>query len=242
MKKFLKFLLVKLPLAVILLSVIHVLILKWVPVWVTPIMVSRSIEYRQDKDFHTAKRWCRLEDISPELIKAVIVSCHSDIVKHVITSEDNLFVEHGGFDHKAIRQAIQERKEGKRVRGASTISQQTAKNVFTLHKRTFWRKAVEGGFTLLIEWIWGKERIMEVYLNVAEMGKGVYGAQAAAQAFFGKDASALTRREAATHAACLPAPLERDAAHPSRYVSSRAATISKMIPNLKYPSWIERQD
>jgi monofunctional biosynthetic peptidoglycan transglycosylase len=230
MKKFLRFLFVKLPLAVILLSVLHVLILKWVPVWVTPIMVSRSVEYRQDPSFHTSKRWCRLADISPELIKAVI------------TSEDNLFVEHKGFDRKAIEQALKEKKEGKRVRGASTISQQTAKNVFTLHKRTVWRKAVEGWFTLLIEWIWGKERIMEVYLNVAEMGKGVYGAQAAAQAFFGKDASALTRREAATLAACLPAPLERDAAHPSRYVSSRASTISRMIPNLKYPDWIDRTE
>jgi monofunctional biosynthetic peptidoglycan transglycosylase len=230
MKRFLRFLLIKLPLAVILLSVLSVLMLKWVPVWVTPIMVSRSIEHRQDPAFHTSKRWCSLEDISPELIKAVI------------TSEDNLFCEHKGFDHKAIRQAIQERKEGKRVRGASTISQQTAKNVFTLHGRTFFRKAVEGWFTVLIEWIWGKERIMEVYLNVAEMGKGVYGAQAAAQAFFGKDASALTRREASTLAACLPDPLDRDAAHPSRYVSSRAATISKMIPNLKYPDWIEHKD
>ena len=224
MKRFLRFLLIKLPLAVILLSVLSVLMLKWVPVWVTPIMVSRSIEHRQDTSFHTSKRWCSLEDISPELIKAVI------------TSEDNLFCEHKGFDHKAIRQAIQERKEGKRVRGASTISQQTAKNVFTLHGRTFFRKAV-----VLIEWSWGKERIMEVYLNVAEMGKGVYGAQAAAQAFFGKDASALTRREASTLAACLPDPLDRDAAHPSRYVSSRAATISKMIPNLKYPDWIEQK-
>jgi monofunctional biosynthetic peptidoglycan transglycosylase len=228
MKKFLKFLLIKLPLALILLSVLHVLVLKWVPVWITPIMVSRSIEYRQDRDFRTSKRWCKLEDISPELMKAVI------------TSEDNLFVEHSGFDRKAIKQALKERKEGKRLRGASTISQQTAKNVFTFHKRTVWRKAVEGWFTILIEIIWGKERIMEVYLNVAEMGKGVYGAQAAARAFFGKDASALTRREAATLAACLPAPLTRDAAHPSSYVSSRAATISRMIPNLKYPDWIER--
>ena len=229
MKRIIKFLLVKLPLALILLSVLYVLMLKWVPVWVTPIMVSRSIEYRHDPDFHTHKRWCSLEDISPELIKAVI------------TSEDNLFCEHSGFDHKAIRQAIQEKKDGKRVRGASTISQQTAKNVFTLHGKTIWRKAVEGWFTILIEIIWGKERIMEVYLNVAEMGKGVYGAQAAAQAFFGKDASALTRREAATIAACLPAPLVRDAAHPSDYVSSRASTISRRIPNLKYPDWIEHK-
>ena len=230
MKKFLRFLLIKLPLALILLSVLYVLMLKWVPVWVTPIMVSRCIEYRQDSGFKTHKRWCRLEEISPELIKAVI------------TSEDNLFCEHKGFDRKAIEQAIEERKAGKRLRGASTISQQTAKNVFTLHGRTVWRKGVEAWFTFLIETIWGKERIMEVYLNVAEMGKGVYGAQAAAQAFFGKDASALTRREAATIAACLPAPLTRDAAHPSTYVSSRATAISRMIPNLKYPDWIERTD
>lgn len=230
MKRLCKFLFVKLPLALVLLSVLLVLIHKWVPVWVTPIMVSRSIEYRSDPEFHTVKRWCPLEDISPELIKAVI------------TSEDNLFCEHGGFDRKAIKQAMKEKKEGKRVRGASTISQQTAKNVFTFHKRTMWRKGVEGWFTLLIEWIWGKERIMEVYLNVAEMGKGVYGAQAAAQKYFGKDASALTRREAATLAACLPNPLDRNPAKPSKYVSSRASSISRMIPNLKYPDWIERND
>jgi len=230
MKRFCKFLFIKLPLALLLLSVLTVLILKWVPVWVTPIMVSRSIEYRADADFRTVKEWCALEEISPELIKAVI------------TSEDNLFCEHGGFDRKAIEQALQERKEGKRIRGASTISQQTAKNVFTFHNRTLWRKAVESWYTLLIEWIWGKERIMEVYLNVAEMGKGVYGAQAAAQTYFGKDASALTRREAATLAACLPNPLGRNPAKPSRYVSSRASAISRMIPNIKYPDWIERKD
>ena len=230
MKRFLKFLFIKLPLALILLSVVLVFILKWVPVWVTPLMVSRSIEYRQDSGFHTQKRWVRLEDISPELMKAVI------------TSEDNLFAEHKGFDRKAIKQALKEKREGKRTRGASTISQQTAKNVFTFHKRTLWRKGVEAWFTFLIETIWGKERIMEVYLNIAEMGKGVYGAQAAAQSFFGKDAAALTRREAATIAACLPDPLHMDAAHPSRYVSSRTSTISRMIPNLKYPDWIERKD
>ena len=230
MKRLCKFLFIKLPLALVALSVLLVLLFKWVPVWVTPIMVSRSIEYRSDPDFHTVRKWCALEDISPELIKAVI------------TSEDNLFCEHGGFDRKAIKQAIQEKKEGKRVRGGSTISQQTAKNVFTLHKRTWLRKAVEGWYTLLIEWIWGKERIMEVYLNVAEMGKGVYGAQAAAQTYFGKDAAALTRREAATLAACLPNPLGRNPAKPSSYVSQRASTISRRIPNIKYPDWIERKD
>lgn len=228
MKRLCKFLFVKLPLALILLSFLIVLILKWVPVTVTPIMISRSIEYRSDKDFKTKKKWCALEDISPELMKAVI------------TSEDNLFCSHKGFDRKAIQAAMQEKKDGKRVRGGSTISQQTAKNVFTFHKKTLWRKAVEGWYTVLIELIWGKERIMEVYLNVAEMGKGVYGAQAAAQAFFGKDASELTRREAATLAACLPNPLSYNAARPSSYISSRASTISRRIPNLKYPDWIER--
>lgn len=226
MKRFLKFLLIRLPLSLFALTVLYVLILKWVPVWVTPIMVSRAVEYRHDPDFHTQKKWCRLENISPELMKAVM------------TSEDNLFCKHHGFDFKAIKQAAQENKEGKRFRGGSTISQQTAKNVFTFHKRTWWRKGVESYFTVLIELIWGKERIMEVYLNVIEVGKGIYGAQAAAQACFHKDASELTRREAATIAACLPSPLKRNAAKPSKYVSSRASSISRMIPNLSYPEWI----
>lgn len=226
MKRILKFLLIRLPLSLFALTVLYVLILKWVPVWVTPIMVSRAVEYRHDPDFHTQKKWVRLENISPELMKAVM------------TSEDNLFCKHHGFDFKAIKQAAQENKEGKRFRGGSTISQQTAKNVFTFHKRTWWRKGVESYFTILIELIWGKERIMEVYLNVIEMGKGIYGAQAAAQACFHKDASELTRREAATIAACLPSPLKRNAAKPSKYVSSRASSISRMIPNLSYPEWI----
>lgn len=230
MKRFLKFIFIKLPLAVILLTVLYVLALRWVPVWVTPIMLSRAIEFRQDPDFHTQKEWVSLEDISPELMKAVMAS------------EDNLFCKHHGFDFKAIKQAAQENKEGKRFRGGSTISQQTAKNVFTFHKRTWWRKGVESYFTVLIELIWGKERIMEVYLNVIEMGKGIYGAQAAAEACFHKDASELTRREAATIAACLPSPLKRNAAKPSQYVSSRATAISRLIPKLSYPDWIERKD
>lgn len=230
MKRFLKFIFIKLPLAIIAFTVLQVLILKWVPVWVTPIMVSRAIEFRKDPDFHTQKKWVKLEDISPELIKAVM------------SSEDNLFCQHHGFDFKAIKMAVEENKEGKRLRGGSTISQQTAKNVFTLHKRTMWRKAVESWYTVLIELVWGKERIMEVYLNVIEMGKGIYGAQACAQACFGKDASKLTRREAATIAACLPSPLKRDAGKPSKYVSSRATAISKLIPKLSYPDWVERKE
>ena len=170
MKKWLaKLLLIKLPLAFIAVTVLWVLMLKWVPVWVTPLMVSRSIEYRSDEDFRTHKKWRRYEKISPEMAKAVIAS------------EDNLFAEHNGFDWKEIRKAIEDhKKKGKKLRGASTISQQTAKNVFLWPSRSFVRKAFEAYFTILIEWIWGKERILEVYLNVAEMGKGIYGAEAAA--------------------------------------------------------------
>lgn len=230
MKKAIKFLLVRLPLALIVLSVLNVLILKWVPVWVTPIMIKRVIEYRQDPDFRTTKKWCRLEDISPEMKKAVIAS------------EDNLFCKHHGFDRKAIEQAVKERKEGKRLRGGSTISQQTAKNVFTLHKRTMWRKAVESYYTVLIEMIWGKKRIMEVYLNVIETGKGVYGVQAAAQKYFGKDASGLTRREASAIAVCLPSPLKRDPSQPSEYLRNRTSAISRLIPKISYPEWIDGEE
>lgn len=223
-----KLLLIKLPLAFVAVTVLWVLMLKWVPVWVTPLMVSRSIEYRNDDTFRTQKKWRRYEKISPEMAKAVIAS------------EDNLFAEHNGFDWKEMRKAINEHKtKGKKLRGASTISQQTAKNVFLFPSRSFVRKAFEAYFTLLIEWIWGKERILEVYLNVAEMGKGVYGAEAAARAFFDKNASELTRREASLITACLPNPIDRHADSPSQYVSKRAGQIRSLIPKIAYPEWIE---
>lgn len=225
-----KLLLIKLPLAFVAVTVLWVLMLKWVPVWVTPLMVSRSIEYRNDDTFRTQKKWRRYERISPEMAKAVIAS------------EDNLFAEHNGFDWKEMRKAIDDHKtKGKKLRGASTISQQTAKNVFLFPSRSFVRKAFEAYFTLLIEWIWGKERILEVYLNVAEMGKGVYGAEAAARAFFDKNASELTRREASLIAACLPNPIDRHADRPSQYVSKRAGQIRSLIPKIAYPEWIEHE-
>lgn len=225
-----KLLLIKLPLAFVAVTVLWVLMLKWVPVWVTPLMVSRCIEYRNDDTFRTQKKWRRYERISPEMAKAVIAS------------EDNLFAEHNGFDWKEMRKAINDHKtKGKKLRGASTISQQTAKNVFLFPSRSFVRKAFEAYFTLLIEWIWGKERILEVYLNVAEMGKGVYGAEAAARAFFGKNASELTRREASLITACLPNPIDRHADRPSQYVSKRAGQIRSLIPKIAYPEWIEHE-
>ena len=226
-KRVLKLLLIKIPLIFITLSILWVLILKWVPVWVTPLMISRSIEYRNDDSFHTHKKWRSYDNISPELAKAVIAS------------EDNLFATHKGFDWKEMKKAIEDhRKKGKKLRGASTISQQTAKNVFLIPSRSFVRKAFEAYFTVLIEWIWGKERILEVYLNVAEMGKGVYGVEAAAQQFFGKKAAELNRREASLITACLPNPIDRHADKPSEYVNKRAGQIRSLIPKIAYPEWI----
>lgn len=224
--KLLRLFLIKIPLFLVVFSILWVLALKWMPVRVTPLMISRSIEYRKDDSFRTHKKWTRLEDISPEMVKAVIAS------------EDNLFDTHKGFDWKEIRKAAEEFKSGKRRRGASTISQQTARNVFLFPSNTVFRKALEAYFTVLIEWMWSKERIMEVYLNVAEMGPGIYGAQAAARQLFGKQASELTRREACLITACLPSPLTRNAAKPSSYVQKRASQISALEGKLKFPDWI----
>lgn len=225
--RFLRWLLIKVPLFLIFLSLVWVLLLKWVPVLVTPLMLSRSVEYRTDDTFHTYKKWVPLEKISPEMVKAVIAS------------EDNLFPEHKGFDWNQIRISIEEhRDKGKKLRGASTISQQTAKNVFLFPSRNLVRKGLEAYFTVLIEWIWGKERIMEVYLNVIETGRGLYGAEAAAQKLFDKNASDLTKRESCLITACLPSPLTRDAAHPSEYVKKRASRISVLEGNLLYPEWV----
>ncbi len=230
LKWLLKLLLIKVPAAFITITVVWVLALKWVPVLVTPLMISRSIEYRSDDSFRTHKRWKSYEEISPELGKAVIAS------------EDNLFAEHKGFDWKEMKKAIEDHKgKGKKLRGASTISQQTAKNVFLLPSRSFIRKGFEAYFTVLIEYIWGKERILEVYLNVAEMGRGIYGAEAAAQEMFGKNASALTRHESSLIAACLPNPLARHADKPSQYVYGRAGKIRALIPKLAYPEWINHE-
>ena len=158
----------------------------------------------------------------------------------MIASEDNLFAEHNGFDWREMKKAIDDHREkGKKLRGASTISQQTAKNVFLFPSKSFVRKAFEAYFTVLIEWIWGKERILEVYLNVAEMGKGIYGAEAAAQELFNKKASDLTRRESSLLAACLPNPIQRHAENPSAYISKRAGQIRTLIPKIAYPEWID---
>ncbi len=217
-----------LPLAFILYSLVAVTVTRWMPVYVTPLMVERSIAHRSDDSFHTRHKWVPLERISPEMAKAVIAS------------EDNRFESHHGFDFDELRKMADEhRTKGKRIRGCSTISQQTAKNCFTFCTDTWARKALEVWWTFLIERIWGKERIMEVYLNVAEMGVGVYGAEAAANVHFNCTAKELNRRQCALIAACLPNPLKRDPAHPTAYLEKRQRQIISLERNLSYPDWID---
>lgn len=226
-KHILKLIFIRLPLLFIAVTVVWTLILRWIPVIYTPLMFQRSIEYRQDKDFDTKKKWVRIEKISPWMRKAVI------------TSEDNLFFEHNGFDFKQIKIALDNHfKKGKKLRGASTISQQTAKNVFLFPGRSFIRKGFEAYFTLLIEVLWGKERILEVYLNVIETGKGIYGVEAAAQKYFNTSAAKLSKRQASLISVCLPNPLKFSPARPSSYIARRANTISSRINTLEYPEWV----
>ncbi len=152
----------------------------------------------------------------------------------VMASEDQLFPNHNGFDVESIKKALKEKdKKRKRVRGASTISQQVAKNVFLWQGRSWVRKGLEVYFTFMIELIWGKERILEVYLNVAEMGKGIFGVEAAAKSYFKKQAIKLTRAEAAMIAACLPSPKRYRVQPPSNYISRRYPQIMVQMNNIE---------
>ena len=187
----------------------------------TFLMVSRAIEGEG-----LSYRWRSLDDISPRLVQAVIAS------------EDSTFCAHNGFDMKAIERALQanaraEKRGSGRIRGGSTISQQTAKNVFLWPGRDWIRKGLEAGYTVAIETVWGKRRIMEVYLNVAEWAPGVYGAEAAAQHWFGKSADALTAREAARLAAILPSPRRYSASSPGPYVSRRTSRIQAAMSTVR---------
>jgi monofunctional biosynthetic peptidoglycan transglycosylase len=164
-------------------------------------------------------------------VDASEISPHARLA--VIASEDQLFADHKGFDWKSIRKAMRynQRKPG-RIRGGSTISQQVAKNVFLWQGRSWFRKGLETYFTFMIEWVWGKKRILEVYLNVIEMGDGVFGIEAAAQEYFNKSAKRLTRQEAARIAACLPNPRRFRVNAPSAYVLTRTRAILQQMNNL----------
>src|SRR5690606_3150412 len=157
-----------------------------------------------------------------------------------IASEDQRFAQHHGFDLEAIRDAAERNARGGRLRGASTISQQTAKNLFLWGGRSWVRKGLEAWYTLLIEALWPKQRILEVYVNIAEFGDGVYGAQAASQRFFGKDASALTAAEAARLAAVLPSPRRYSAANPGPYVQRRTGQIQRQMRQIGGSGYLER--
>lgn len=167
------------------------------------------------------KDWVPLSDISPNLTHAIIAA------------EDGKFCSHNGFDRKAIAKAIEHNRQGRQIRGGSTISQQTAKNVFLWQGGGYFRKGLEAYFTFLIEKIWGKKRIIEVYLNVAETGIGTYGAQAGAQRYFNKNASDLTKLEAARIAAALPLPKKRAVNGASGFTRRYGNTIAARINVVK---------
>lgn len=207
--------LIKLALWFVLISVALVLIFKWVPVPLTPLMAIRYFEPNSPKI--VKHNWVSIDNISKNLQLAVICS------------EDQDFLNHSGFDYKAIRNAIDNGKKGKRLKGASTISQQTAKNVFLWPQRSWVRKGFEMYFTCLIELFWSKERIIEVYLNNIEMGNGIYGVESASQYWFKKSATELTAYEAAAIAAILPNPRKYRANPATSYIESRKVWIVRQM-------------
>lgn len=203
------------------LSIFSVVFFKFVPVPFTPLMVIRAIENKFDgKENYFSHDWESIENISPNLQKAVIAS------------EDGTFLSHNGFDFTAMQKAYKSNERGRRIKGGSTISQQTAKNVFLWQGRSYLRKGLEAYFTVLIEIIWGKERIMEVYLNSIEMGNGVYGAQAATKHWYRKDAASLTKMQAAGIAAILPNPRKYSATSSSSYINKRKAKIVRIMRHI----------
>ena len=200
------------------LSIISVIIFKWVPIPFTPLMITRIIEFKLDgNDAIYSHDWVPIEEISPNLQKAVIAS------------EDGNFLKHSGFDFNAMQKAFKNNSKGKRLKGGSTISQQTAKNVFLWQGRSYVRKGLEAYFTVLIELIWGKERIMEVYLNSIEMGNGVYGAEAASQHWYRTNAVNLTKAQAAGIASILPNPRKYKATNSSSYIERRKGKILRVM-------------
>lgn len=213
-------------------SIALVVLLRWVPPPTSAFMIATRTASMGQGDFRysNAYDWEPLERISPHAAMAAIAA------------EDQQFPFHAGFDFESIRKAVQHNAKSKRKRGASTISQQVAKNLFLWSGRSWARKGLEVYFTVLIEAAWPKERILEVYLNLVEFGPGTYGVQAAAQRFFDKDASRLTRREAATLAAVLPNPKRFRADRPSNYVQKRRDSIMGQMRALGGPSFLKQLD
>jgi monofunctional biosynthetic peptidoglycan transglycosylase len=216
MKKIFRFIL-KTSIWFVVLSVVWALLYKVVPVSYTPLMAIRYME--GDENYQKLHDWVSLDNVSTNFQLAVVCA------------EDQKFLEHNGFDIKSIKKAYKNNRRGGKLRGGSTISQQTAKNVFLWPKRDFVRKGLESWFTFLIENLWSKERILEVYMNSIEMGDGVYGIEAAAQHWFQKRALDLTKEEAAAIAAILPNPREYRANPRSHYMENRKKWIINQMRN-----------
>ena len=193
--------------------------MKW-----TPLMLKRTVQNIGEKDYKNTRTWVDLEDISPVMVRAVMAS------------EDGRFMEHWGFDLKELIKMKKEHKsKGKKIRGCSTVSQQVAKNCFTFCGRSWWRKGFETYYTVLIELFWSKERIMEVYLNIVETGKGVFGVEAAAQKYFGRSAAKLNTHQAVSIACVLPSPLKRNPKTVSQKNQSKYNITYKSTGQTAYP-------
>ncbi|MBU4317903.1 MAG: monofunctional biosynthetic peptidoglycan transglycosylase [Proteobacteria bacterium] len=210
----------RITLGFLLVSMVSVLLLKFIPPVTSAFMVAKICKGGLSHGKQIRYHWVSWKNISPSMALAVVAA------------EDQKFPVHFGFDFGAIADALEEGEKGRRLRGASTISQQVAKNLFLWEGRSFLRKGVEAYFTVLMEALWSKRRILEIYLNIAEFGDGIYGVKAAAQNVFAKPPSELTMRESALLAAVLPSPITLKAAAPSAYVKGRAHRIEKQMRNL----------
>jgi monofunctional biosynthetic peptidoglycan transglycosylase len=222
--------LLALPLLMLVASVAQVAALRFVDPAFSAFMLSRQLEAWGEGEwsFRIAYDWRDLDEISPNLPLALVAS------------EDQNFAEHFGFDMKAIEKARKNNARGRKVRGGSTISQQTAKNLFLWSGRSYVRKGIEAWYTLLIEVLWPKHRIIEVYANIAEFGDGVYGAQAAARTYFRKDASQLAPSEAARMAAVLPSPRRYSVVKPGPYVQRRSQAIQRQMRYIGGTEYLKR--
>jgi monofunctional biosynthetic peptidoglycan transglycosylase len=209
--------------ACLLFSLVPVIVLRWVTPPTSAVMLQRILVEGQEIDY----QWVSLSQITPQAALAVVAA------------EDQKFPDHWGFDLQAIRDAVEHNARGRRLRGASTLTQQVARNLFLWQGRSYLRKGLEAWFTLLLEMSWPKQRILEVYLNIAETGPQTFGIQAAAKRYFGQAASSLTREQAALIAAVLPNPLRFHADRPSAYVLSRRDHILQQMSQLGGTAYLQ---
>ena len=213
----------------VLASIAAVILLRWVPPVTSGMMIERWLEAKwEGRQYSTRYQWVRWDRVAPAAPLAAVAA------------EDQRFAEHRGFDLESIQDAIEDHERGRRLRGASTISQQVAKNLFLWSGRSYLRKGLEAYFTALIEVLWSKRRILEVYVNIAEMGDGVFGVEAASQRFFRKPASRLRADEAALLAAVLPNPRRFRADRPSAFIAERQAWILRQMDQLGGTAYLKQ--